>query len=44
MSNHHLVYEHLVQALENPVAAMPEGIDAVKTVEMIERIYNSAAR
>jgi UDP-N-acetyl-2-amino-2-deoxyglucuronate dehydrogenase len=44
MSNHHLVYGHLVQALDNPVAAMPEGIDAVKTVEMIERIYNSAAR
>lgn len=41
MSNHHLVYDHLLQAINNPVASMPEGIDAVKTIEIIEKIYNS---
>lgn len=41
MSNHGQVYEQLVAALHNETASIPEGVDAVKTIEIIEKIYNS---
>jgi predicted dehydrogenase len=42
MSNHRQVYEQLLQSLHNESGTIPEGLDAVKTVEIIERIYNAA--
>ncbi|MCW3074012.1 MAG: oxidoreductase [Flaviaesturariibacter sp.] len=39
MSNHHRVYEDLIKALENQKNNLPEIREAVKTVEMIEKIY-----
>lgn len=42
MSNHQQVYEQLTQSLQSEDGAIPEGTDAVKTIEIIEKIYNSA--
>lgn len=42
MSNHHLVYDHLLQALENQSHNLVEAIEAIKTVEIIEKIYKAA--
>ena len=39
MSNHHLVYQDLVRALDGQSHSLPPVKDAVKTVEIIERIY-----
>jgi len=42
MSNHHLVYDHLIQALDNKNNNMVEAIEAIKTVEIIEKIYKAS--
>ncbi len=39
MSNHHLVYDELVKALQGEPHQLPQLADAVKTVEIIEKIY-----
>ena len=40
MSNHDKVYENLVLALHDPKHDLANGEDGLKTVEIIERIYN----
>ncbi len=40
MSNHEKVYENLVQALQNPAHDFASGIEGLKTVEIIEKIYS----
>jgi len=40
MSNHDKVYENLVHALTKPHHDLANGEDGLKTVEIIERIYN----
>lgn len=42
MSNHHLVYDHLLQALENQSHSLVEAIEAIKTIEIIEKIYKAS--
>lgn len=42
MSNHHLVYKELVKALNEHDNNMVEAIEAVKTIEIIEKIYKAA--
>lgn len=39
MSNHHKVYESLLHAMESPEHTLVESAEALKTVEIIERIY-----
>ncbi len=41
MSNHHIVYEELVKALAPGENRMVEDIEAVKSIEMIEKIYKA---
>jgi predicted dehydrogenase len=43
MSNHDKVYEHLVRALNEPGYEFASALDGLKTVEIIEKIYASAA-
>lgn len=43
MSNHDKVYEHLLKALNNNSHELINAEEALKTVEIIERIYKSAA-
>ncbi len=42
MSNHHLVYDELVKALNNQPHQLPGATEAIKTVETIERLYHAA--
>ncbi len=42
MSNHDKVYENLVKALNNPDHSMVEAAEALKTVAIIEKIYQSS--
>ena len=42
MSNHHKVYEHLVQALKDPGHEFASAFEGMKTVEIIEKIYAAA--
>ncbi|MFN8606483.1 MAG: Gfo/Idh/MocA family oxidoreductase [Vulcanimicrobiota bacterium] len=42
MSNHDKVYENLVQVLENRSAISTNSFEALKTVEIIEKIYRAA--
>lgn len=44
MSNHHLVYENLVQVLEGSGVIGTHGFEGLKTVEIIEKIYAAAAQ
>ena len=39
MSNHDKVYANLLQVLEDPAHTFASGEDGLKTVEIIERIY-----
>ncbi|MEJ7914252.1 MAG: gfo/Idh/MocA family oxidoreductase, partial [Chitinophagaceae bacterium] len=39
MSNHHLVYEELIKALQGQPHQLPKLAEAVRTVEIIEKIY-----
>jgi UDP-N-acetyl-2-amino-2-deoxyglucuronate dehydrogenase len=41
MSNHNQVYEQLHASLQTDSKTIPEGIDAAKTIEIIELIYSS---
>jgi predicted dehydrogenase len=43
MSNHDKVYENLLKALTNDNHPFTHAIDGLKTVEIIERIYNSVS-
>lgn len=43
MSNHDKVYENLVQAIINPQHEFASALEGMKTVEVIEKIYASAA-
>lgn len=43
MSNHDKVYENLVQAIVNPQHEFASALEGMKTVEIIEKIYASAA-
>jgi predicted dehydrogenase len=42
MSNHDKVYENVVDVLKNGVAISTNSFEALKTVEIIEKIYASA--
>lgn len=42
MSNHDKVYENLVKALHQPVYELAGALDGLKTVEIIEKIYQRA--
>lgn len=42
MSNHDKVYYHLIKALDNPGYRFVEAAEALKTVEIIEKIYTSS--
>lgn len=44
MSNHHKVYENLVQTLQQGLPYYATAYEAMKTVEVIERIYLSAKK
>lgn len=44
MSNHDKVYENLVAALHGDAAASTVGYEGLKTVEIIEKIYEAAGR
>lgn len=41
-SGHDAVYETVVKALEDPVNTAVEGTDALRSIEMIEQIYNAS--
>ena len=43
MSNHDKVYENLVKALHEPGYEFASGIEGLKTVEIIEKIYSKAS-
>jgi UDP-N-acetyl-2-amino-2-deoxyglucuronate dehydrogenase len=42
MSNHHKVYEHLIKALDDPFYNFINSEETFKTIEIIEKIYNSS--
>ncbi len=42
MSNHHKVYENLVQAIKDPRYEFASAFEGMKTVEIIEKIYTAA--
>jgi hypothetical protein len=42
MSNHDKVYEHLIQVLESGQPTVTNAFESLKTVEIIERIYEAA--
>ena len=42
MSNHNKVYENLVEVLTNNASISTNSFEGLKTVEIIEKIYNSA--
>jgi predicted dehydrogenase len=44
MSNHDKVYDNLIDILQNDAPPTSSHIDGLKTVEIIEKIYNSAKR
>lgn len=44
MSNHHKVYENIIDVLMNKGIIGTNGFEGLKTVEIIDKIYNAAAR
>ena len=42
MSNHDKVYEHLIKALDDPEHVFINSEETLKTIEIIEKIYNSS--
>ena len=45
MSNHEKVYEHIIKTLQDDyTATTTNSFEALKTVEIIERIYKAAAK
>ena len=43
MSNHDKVYENLIKALQDEEHPFTNATDGLKTVEAIEKIYNSVS-
>ena len=43
MSNHDKVYENLIKAMQDEDHPFSNAYDGLKTVEVIERIYNSVS-
>jgi len=41
MSNHDKVYENVIDVLKNNAKIATDGYEGLKTVEIIEKIYNS---
>ena len=41
MSNHDLVYKNIIDVLQNNAPISASGYEAMKTVEIIEKLYNS---
>jgi UDP-N-acetyl-2-amino-2-deoxyglucuronate dehydrogenase len=44
MSNHDKVYDNLIKVLQNNAAISTSSFEGLKTVEIIEKIYNTATR
>jgi predicted dehydrogenase len=44
MSNHDKVYDNIINALQYKTSATTSGAEGLKTVEIIEKIYKTAAR
>ena len=44
MSNHDLVYDNLIEVLQNNAAITTNSFEGLKTVEIIEKIYKAAVR
>jgi len=44
MSNHDKVYDNLIEVLQNNASISTSSFEGLKTVEIIEKIYKSAAR
>lgn len=44
MSNHHKVYENVVDVLQNKGTIGTNGFEGLKTVEIIDKIYSAATR
>lgn len=44
MSNHNLVYDNLIDVLQNNAAITTNSFEGLKTVEIIEKIYKAAVR
>ena len=41
MSNHDLVYKNIIDVLQNNAPISASGYEGMKTVEIIEKLYNS---
>ena len=41
MSNHHLVYQHLIEALDDNNNNFASAAEGLKTVEIIKKIYTA---
>jgi UDP-N-acetyl-2-amino-2-deoxyglucuronate dehydrogenase len=44
MSNHELVYKNIIEVLQNHGVIMANGYEGLKTVEIIDRIYESSKK
>jgi UDP-N-acetyl-2-amino-2-deoxyglucuronate dehydrogenase len=44
MSNHGLVYENLIDVLQNNASISTSAFEGLKTVEIIDKIYQSMKR
>lgn len=42
MSNHHLVYDEFIKALNHEPDSLPSPDEAIKTIEIIEKIYRNS--
>jgi UDP-N-acetyl-2-amino-2-deoxyglucuronate dehydrogenase len=42
MSNHHLVYDELIKALNNEPNQLPKPVEALRTIEIIQKIYKAS--
>ncbi len=42
MSNHHLVYENIMKVFNNEAVIATTGLEGMKTVELIQKIYKNA--
>jgi predicted dehydrogenase len=44
MSNHHKVYDEFIKALDNKPNDLPKAGEALKTIEIIKKIYKASGR
>jgi UDP-N-acetyl-2-amino-2-deoxyglucuronate dehydrogenase len=44
MSNHNLVYDNVIEVLQNKGMIATNGFEGLKTVEIIDKIYTAAKR